>query len=348
MVQASIRARSCLDCVICGAAGEVIYQDLNDALFAAPGLWSMRQCGNRSCQLIWLDPQPMEDDIGKAYSHYYTHDAITTDVGAAKRLFRHVRSAYIDRHLGYAGRGGAGARWMSPLASLTPGGGEAMAASVMFLPAPRGASNLLDVGCGSGDFLAAMRDLGWRVKGVETDPRAADIARQRGLDISTGDLQTAGFDGGSFDAVTMAHVIEHVHDAAAVVAECRRVLKPGGTLVILTPNGKSWGHRHFGRDWRGLEPPRHIRIFNRANMRHLLDAAGLTPVRVETLAINASASWSASAAIGRSRTAPNHGPAVLSGGIPVSGLGRQLAERVMLSFDGDAGEDLLAVATRSI
>ena len=346
MLLESIRARPCTTCYVCGSGGEVIYRDLDDVLFGAPGKWAVSRCTNVSCALLWLDPQPVEEDIGRAYAEYYTHTSPNGASSLPRRIFRQVRAGVLRSRLGYTNApSGIAGRLATPLGHLYPGGTDALAASAMFLPAPDHTSSLLDVGCGAGDFMVAMRDLGWRITGVETDPRAADKARQRGLDVRHGGLEEADFGDESFDAVTMAHVIEHVHDPDELLAECRRILKPGGTLVILTPNSASWGHRHFMRDWRGLEPPRHLRIHNRSNLRRLLDRAGLQPRRVGTLAINANAVWRASDAIRRAR-AEGGTRAAASDGM-LSGIVPQVAERIRLRVDPDAGEDLLAIATRA-
>jgi hypothetical protein len=81
-------------------------------------------------------------------------------------------------------------------------------------------------------------------------------------------------------------------------------------------------------------------------MRRLLAMAELRPQRVATLAINASAIWPTSAAIRRSRSSGTNGRESVRLATTVAGVGRQLAERLMLSVDKSAGEDLLAIATR--
>jgi len=80
----------------------------------------------------------------------------------------------------------------------------------------------------------------------------------------------------------MNHVIEHVHDPLGSLAEIHRVLREGGTLVVTTPNADSWGHRHFGPDWRGLEPPRHLQIFNGNNLVALAQRTGFAQVAFST------------------------------------------------------------------
>jgi 2-polyprenyl-3-methyl-5-hydroxy-6-metoxy-1,4-benzoquinol methylase len=344
----SIRVRASTRCSICGSAGDVLYEGLDDVLFGAPGTWTLRRCTDRGCGLLWLDPQPIEEDIGKAYATYFTHAEPPGAASLPKRIFRSVRASYLRSELGYErATSSKGWRWLAPLGHLHPGGGDAFAASAMFLPAPASGESLLDVGCGGGDFIASMRELGWKVSGVETDPIAAERARGRQLDVHQGDLESAAFDATSFDAITLAHVIEHVHEPKRLLMECRRILKPNGKLAITTPNSSSLGHRHFGKDWLALDPPRHIHLFNSSNMRRLLESAGLDPVRVATLAINASAIWPASEAIRRSRSSPAGAGDTVGLKTTLPGVARAVAERLRLSVDPSAGEDLLAAATRT-
>jgi 2-polyprenyl-3-methyl-5-hydroxy-6-metoxy-1,4-benzoquinol methylase len=337
----AIRVRPSPRCIVCGSEGANVYHGLDDVLFGAPGEWSMSRCVNRGCGLLWLEPQPVEEDIGKAYTEYYTHHDAATHPSLPKRAYRQIRSSYLRSRLGYdAATSFKASSWLAPFGGLHPGGGDVFAAAAMFLPAPERGAALLDVGSGAGDFISTMQRLGWKVAGVETDGRAVERARARNLDVHLGELEGAAYPSATFNAITMAHVLEHVHDPRRLLAECRRILKPNGRLVILTPNSDSWGHRRFGRDWRGLEPPRHIHLFNSKNVSVLVRSAQLRPDRISTLAINASAVWAASAAIHRKRSkSATWMPAA-------AGIAFQLAERIRLGLDSSAGEDLIAIATR--
>jgi SAM-dependent methyltransferase len=132
---------------------------------------------------------------------------------------------------------------------------------------------LLDVGAGNGAFLRRMRDLGWDVMGHETDPVAAEVVRRAGIPCAEGPLDGAEL-GASFDAITMHHVIEHVHDPVHTLSTCRRLLEKGGTLWIATPNAESLGYRRFGGNWGGLECPRHLVVFSRRGLEVALRRAG--------------------------------------------------------------------------
>jgi SAM-dependent methyltransferase len=192
----------------------------------------------------------------------------------------------------------------------------------------RPGGRILDVGAGSGIFVARLRALGWDAVGVEPDPTAAAGARSRhGGDVRTGTLEEQRLPDGSFDAVHLSHVLEHVHEPGALLRECRRVLRPGGRLVVLTPNAESLGHRLQGRGWRGLEPPRHLHVFTSRSLRRALRDAGFR-AEVRSTARLAGETWAAGAP-GAPRAA-----ALLFAG----------AEELWRAFDRSCGEELAASA----
>jgi len=151
--------------------------------------------------------------------------------------------------------------------------------SVRHLHLPMPGARLLDVGCGAGEFLAHARVLGWNVTGLEVDPGAAKLAATLGIEVVQAPLEHAGIPSTSFDAVTMNHVIEHLHDPEATLREVHRVLRPGGVLWLATPNIDSPLLRRIGARWRGLEPPRHLLLFNRRALSAMLEAAGFASLR---------------------------------------------------------------------
>jgi SAM-dependent methyltransferase len=106
------------------------------------------------------------------------------------------------------------------------------------------------------------------------------VATKNGLDVALGSLEQQCYPSEHFDAVTLSHVIEHVPDPVGTLVECARLLKKGGKLVIATPNNASLGHRLFGRNWRGLEPPRHLHIFSPQSLRRTLGMAGFQNITI--------------------------------------------------------------------
>ena len=282
-VDRRIRTKPRPHCALCAGKGEFIYLKQTDRLFGAGGLWNLKKCSNRECGLIWLDPMPLEEDIGKAYANYYTHSArdATSRVGLLKRIYRVMKRGYLADKYGYQiSPGPLAAGTIGKLLYLFPIRRSNVDAEVRFLPAmPQG--RLLDVGCGSGEWLLAMRELGWQVEGIDSDEEAANVARQRGLGVRCGSLEQQSFSNDSFDAVTLNHVIEHVPDPIQTLIECGRILKRGGKLVICTPNSTSLGHRIFKENWRGLEPPRHLHLFSMQAILRLLELARFKRISIQ-------------------------------------------------------------------
>jgi 2-polyprenyl-3-methyl-5-hydroxy-6-metoxy-1,4-benzoquinol methylase len=254
-----IRSRQCPTCFLCGARGELLYEGMEDSLFGAPGIWNFKLCPNSSCGLIWLDPMPLEEDIGNAYNSYHTHQQVVRR-GLGKGLAESVE--------------GMLRRTYNLVLLMTPISREREQLESMYVGSlPPG--KVLDVGCGSGNRLARFRSLGWDAQGQEVDPAAAaEAQRVSGASVHLGPLEEAGFQEASFDAITMNHVIEHVYDPVRLLQECRRLLRRGGTLVTITPNAQSHGHDRFGTSWRGLEPPRHLHLFSPRTLYQVAVKAG--------------------------------------------------------------------------
>jgi SAM-dependent methyltransferase len=84
---------------------------------------------------------------------------------------------------------------------------------------------------------------------------------------------------GTFDAVTLSHSIEHVHEPDELLAAAFELLRPGGQLFVETPNLDAVAHRHFGRNWISLDPPRHLILFNRRSLRNAVSSAGFNRIR---------------------------------------------------------------------
>jgi SAM-dependent methyltransferase len=135
---------------------------------------------------------------------------------------------------------------------------------------------LLEIGCGSGAFLRSAKAAGWKVVGLDFDERAVQGCVASGLDVRAGDVLTEQFDAGSFDAVVMNNVMEHLHQPVETVSKVHSLLKKGGRLVSVTPNPRSLGHRIHGGAWRGLEPPRHLNLFSPPALKKMAVSVGFS------------------------------------------------------------------------
>lgn len=136
------------------------------------------------------------------------------------------------------------ATWGRACERFMPKAERYAAAQAAYVETLTSRGRLLDVGCGTGLFLEAASARGWEVAGVELSMTAAAEARRRvGERVAVGTLEEAKFSDDTFDVVTLWEVIEHVPQPVKLLSEVRRVLRPGGVLLLSTPNGRSLFHR---------------------------------------------------------------------------------------------------------
>jgi SAM-dependent methyltransferase len=231
-------------CDLCGSSRDTkIVFRARDYEYRVPGEWAIARCG--ACCFYFQTPRP--------------------DPGLIASFYPPAYSAYSEN---------AATRWLFRLHYWLD------ARRVMRLIGSRG--RILDVGCGDGAALRALRERGeWELFGLEPDPSAVAKARAAGLDVQAGDLTTCALSPGTFDLIRMGHVIEHVLDPGRSLARARELLRPGGILFGETPNTACWDFRLFGRYWGALHVPRHITLFDHRNLTRALLRAGFQNVRIE-------------------------------------------------------------------
>lgn len=338
-----IATLSCPQCFVCGSEGRDQYKGLRDRLYGVAGEWDLKRCGNPACGLIWLDPMPATDELSRLYVNYSTHqDRIHEPRRIRDRFARIVEAAYHADRYGYDTGSARAVKVARSLLPFLPVLKAEWDFKVFHLSARPG-GRLLDVGCGNGVMLKRMADLGWDVTGVDFDPNAVENARAKGLTVHLGSLDEQAFAPESFDAVVSAHLMEHIPDPAEYLRSCYRLLAPGGRLVSVTPNAASLGHRLFGADWRGLEPPRHLHIFTPGSLESLAKKAGFLEATVSTVVGNSHGVFRASRELrkfGRvsDHKAPLHAKAWYRG--------MRWGEWIVQHFQPHVGEELLLRATK--
>jgi SAM-dependent methyltransferase len=173
-----------------------------------------------------------------------------------------------------------------PREAFLPQGPRKMAKSARELQVLEGLTDgrrILDVGSSYGFFLATAARRGWSTAGVELSASDAEYARREyQLEVFVGQLDVAPYPPGSFDVVTLRHVLEHVPDPMALLAQARRQLKPGGLLLVAVPNLSSLPASLFGADWWWIDPPTHLFYFDRESLTRSLRIGAFDVLHVET------------------------------------------------------------------
>lgn len=332
-------------CLLCGSAGTALYKDMPDLLVGSPGRWTVLRCTNETCGSLTLSPRPSPQVLQDAYKDYFTHDE-GAPIPQGREFRKRVRRAFQQRTLGYP----FGSRNVEPLLGrlygLSPIRREAALRELFYVSHVPG-GRLLEVGCGNGRQLERLAHAGWQVEGVDFDERAVQTARRLGLDVRVGDLASARYPDERFDAVILSHVIEHVPDPVALLAECRRILKNGGQLVLATPNCESLGHRTFGKAWLGLDPPRHLLVFTARALAKSAERAGFEDATTMTKSI-AAAGWFL-ASVWRARALVDNRLAPLPDGrewVPLRLRLLALLERVLCNTGRQVGEEIILKARK--
>jgi SAM-dependent methyltransferase len=139
---------------------------------------------------------------------------------------------------------------------------------------------VLDLGCATGFFLEAARERGFVPYGVEFSPFAAEVAREKfgAQNIFEGTVENSPFPPHSFDVITMSDFIEHVRDPVAVLRKARELLKPGGVILITTPDYHTFSRILMGEKWTHYKEE-HLYYFDPISLRYAAQKAGLSIMR---------------------------------------------------------------------
>lgn len=199
------------------------------------------QCA--ACGFLMTEPVPPPDAIGRYYesTEYISHDAeeknLLTFLYRTARFFT-IRSKYRQFKKYSAG--------------------------------PR----LLDIGCGTGEFLGFCKKKGALCSGIEPNPKARRVASEKyGLEIKD-KISFMHEEERSYDCITMWHVLEHVHDLNGTLTLLRKTLKESGILILALPNPGSWDAKHYGEHWAAFDLPRHLYHFRTEHVEALANKYG--------------------------------------------------------------------------
>jgi 2-polyprenyl-3-methyl-5-hydroxy-6-metoxy-1,4-benzoquinol methylase len=213
-----------------------------------------------SCRFRFTNPRPDENEIGK----YYQSDDYISHSGRSKGiigfLYKIVRKVTMRNKL-------------KLIQSISPSSD---------LPAP----NLLDIGCGTGEFLGICKKAGYHVLGIEPSERARGWAKANFSIEVMGEEYIQVIDNQSIDIVTMWHVLEHVHQLNKRVGELYKLLKTDGVLVVAVPNCTSYDAGLYKKYWAAYDVPRHLYHFtpsdiNRLFQKHQFTVSKILPMKFD-------------------------------------------------------------------
>jgi 2-polyprenyl-3-methyl-5-hydroxy-6-metoxy-1,4-benzoquinol methylase len=238
-------------CPVCGSA------DLKSVLTAkdetvSSQVFQIMECG--TCTLRFTQDVPNAEAIAAYYKaeDYISHTE--TSKGLINRIYKIVRKKTLVRKR----------KLIERFTGLKTG-------------------NALDVGSGTGSFVNELKQHGWKATGLEPDSDARKVASQ----LYHIDLEdTAVFymlKPGSFDAITLWHVLEHVHDLSQYVIQLKSLLSEKGKLFIAVPNYTSLDSKIYSSYWAAYDVPRHLYHFSPASVKHLMEKNGLRIVQFKPM-----------------------------------------------------------------
>ena len=210
-----------------------------------------------ACGFSFTQDYPEESEIAAFYESdsYISHS--DTSEGFSNKLYRFARNLMLYRKK----------RLIQKITGLKKG-------------------TILDIGSGTGHFASTMKKAGWLVKGIEINEKARNFAITHfDLDISSPD-KISEINTGSFDCITLWHVLEHFHDPFKYISEIYTLLKPGAVCVVALPNNSSYDAKHYNRFWAAWDVPRHLWHFNPATFRLFSEKAGFSLEKLRSLPLD--------------------------------------------------------------
>ncbi len=206
-------------------------------------IYSCQICGVR-----YTHPRPDEQTIGKYYQsqNYISHSA--SRKGISDSIYYIVRNFTIT-------------------------------SKIRLLRRYNSAGNVLDIGCGTGEFMNEVKKSKFNVTGIEPNPEARNLAiKKYGLTVlDETDIENLTL--ANYDIITMWHVLEHVYDLNSRIIQINRLLSKNGILVVALPNFDSWDAGHYGKFWAAYDLPRHLYHFNQKSIIQLFQKNGFTCIK---------------------------------------------------------------------
>lgn len=233
-------------CPICNRSGENRFLEGED-YFLSRETFTITACS--SCGFRYTNPRPTEESSGVYYrtDEYISHDAakggiIPTLYGIARYFTLRSKFRIVKRY--------------------SPG------------------KTLLDIGCGTGEFLNFCQTKGFDCTGVEPSDKARSFAQKTyNLEVKS-DFLTEVNQNRQFDCITLWHVLEHIHRLDETFVKLTKLLDKKGVLIVALPNSNSYDALHYGKFWAAYDLPRHIYHFTKDTLKTLAEKHHFACVKI--------------------------------------------------------------------
>lgn len=240
------RIETIKNCPICGVKKSKKVIETKD-FFLSNEAFSISKC--QKCGFHFTNPRPTADHLGPYYEseEYISHS--NSNQGLFGFLYQRIRKYTLRK-------------------------------KYQLVNSYKSGHRVLDIGCATGQLLNEFKCRGWESVGIEPDPDARTYAEEKyHLKVLPEEQMNALVDH-SFDVISMWHVLEHVSDLDQRMKDLQRLIKANGVLFIALPNIESWDAQHYGKHWAGLDLPRHLYHFNKANVKMLFEKHAFTVCKI--------------------------------------------------------------------
>ena len=244
-------------CPVCGGESSKKLMDCIDYTVSRE-TFSIVQC--TKCGFKYTNPRPDDKEIGKYYEseEYVSHS--NSKKGLINTVYHWVRNYSLRK-------------------------------KVELINSQSKKGNLLDIGCGTGEFLSTAVANGWKGQGIEPNDKARNQAISNHKLNVLPESGIASLQNNNFDVITMWHVLEHVHTLNERVLEIYSLLKPGGKAIIAVPNCTSYDASVYGKEWAAYDVPRHLYHFTPETMKalfrkHKMDFVQSYPMKFDSFYVS--------------------------------------------------------------
>jgi 2-polyprenyl-3-methyl-5-hydroxy-6-metoxy-1,4-benzoquinol methylase len=243
-----------INCPLCSGDNIFPFLEVKDH-FLSKKSFDLYKC--RDCRFVFTQDYPEESEIAKFYEsdEYISHS--DSDKSFTDKVYRIIRRIMLWKKKNL----------IKKSCKIKTG-------------------SILDIGSGTGHFLSKMKSAGWKISGIEPNERGREYASSRlNIELLSPD-RIKSLPSGSFDCITLWHVLEHFHEPFKYFDEIRRLLKPDGVVFVALPNCASFDSDYYSNYWAAYDVPRHLWHFEPVTFNYFLKKTGFKCEEIRCLPLD--------------------------------------------------------------